>query len=51
MKHRLDSSDKKVTIRKRIINADSIQEFRDIFSEVDWGISKYLNPAMPINIY
>ena len=37
MKHRLDSSDKKVTIRKRIINADSIQGFRDILSEVDWG--------------
>ena len=37
MKHRLDSSDKKLTIRKRIINADSIQEFRDILSEVDWG--------------
>ena len=37
VKHRLDSSDKKVTIRKRIINADSIQEFRDILSEVDWG--------------
>ena len=37
MKHRLDCSDKKVTIRKRVINADSIQEFRDILSEVDWG--------------
>ena len=37
MKHRLDSSDRKVTIRKRIINADSILEFRDILSEVDWG--------------
>ena len=36
VKHRLDSSDKKVTIIKRIINADSIQEFRDILSEVDW---------------
>ena len=32
MKHRLNSSDKKVTIRKRIINAESIQEFRDILS-------------------
>ena len=37
VKYRLDSSDKKVAIRKRIINADSIQEFRDILSEVDWG--------------
>ena len=37
MRHRLDSSHKKVTIRKRIINADSIQEFRDILSEVNWG--------------
>ena len=37
VKHRLDSSDKKVTIRKRIINADSIQEFWDVLSEVDWG--------------
>ena len=36
VKHRLDSNDKKATIRKRIINADSIQEFRDILSEVDW---------------
>ena len=36
VKHRLDSSDKKVTIRKRIINADSIEEFRDILSEVCW---------------
>ena len=37
VKYRLDSSDKKVAIRKRIINADSIQEFRDILSEVDRG--------------
>ena len=37
VKHRLDSGDKKVTIRKRIINVESIQEFRDILSEVDWG--------------
>ena len=37
VKHGLDSNDKKVTIKKRIINADSIQEFRDILSEVDWG--------------
>ena len=37
VKHRLDPSNKKVTIRKRIINADSIPEFRDILSEVDWG--------------
>ena len=37
MKHRHDSGDKKVTIRKRIINAESIQEFRDVLSEVDWG--------------
>ena len=36
VKHRLDSSNKKVTIRKRIIKADSIQEFGDILSEVDW---------------
>ena len=40
MKHGLDSNEKKVTIKKRIINADyrfSIQEFRDILSEVNWG--------------
>ena len=37
VKHTLYSSDKKVTIRKRIINADSIQEFRDILSKVNWG--------------
>ena len=35
MKHRFGFSDKKVSIRKRIINADSVQEFRDILSEVD----------------
>ena len=28
---------KKVTIRKRTINVDSIQEFRDVLSEVDWA--------------
>ena len=37
MKHGIDSNDKKVTIKKRIINADSIQEFRDILSEVNRG--------------
>ena len=33
---RLDSSGKRLT-RNRVINADSIQEFRDILSELDWG--------------
>ena len=48
VKHRLDSSDKKVTIRKRIINADSIQEFRDILSEVDWeNLYSISNPNDP----
>ena len=37
IKHILHSRGKKVIIRKRIINADSIQEFRDILSELDWG--------------
>ena len=37
VKQRPDSSDKKVRIRKRMINADSIQEFRDVLSEIDWG--------------
>ena len=37
IKHRLDTSDKNVTKRKRIINANWIQEFGDILSEVDWG--------------
>ena len=37
VKQRLDSSDKKITIRKRIINADSIQEFRYILSGLDRG--------------
>ena len=37
MKHRLDSSDKKVKIRKRIINACFFKEFTDILSEVDSG--------------
>ena len=27
IKHGLDSSDKKVTVRKRVINADSIQRY------------------------
>ena len=37
MKHRLDYSDKKVTIKKKsVINAHLIQEY-SIFSEVDWG--------------
>ena len=51
VKHRLDSSDKKVTIRKRIINADLIQEFRDILSEVDWGnLYSISNPNELMNI-
>ena len=51
MKHGLDSNDKKVTIKKRIINADSIQEFRDILSEVNWGnLYSIFNPTMPMNI-
>ena len=37
MKHGLDSNDKKVAIKNRIINADLIQEFRDILSDVNWG--------------
>ena len=37
MKHGLHSNNKKVTIKKRIINTDSIQDFRDILSEVNWG--------------
>ena len=37
MKNGLDSNDKKVTTKKRIINANSIQEFRDILSEVNLG--------------
>ena len=49
--NRLNSSDKKVTIRKRVIKADLIQEFRDISSVVDWGNSIWnLTPTMPINI-
>ena len=43
MKRGLDSNDKKVTIKKRIINADSIEKFRDILSEVNWG-NLYLIP-------
>ena len=38
MKHGLDFNDKKVTTEKRIINADSIQELRDILSDVDWRV-------------
>ena len=46
--HRLDSSDKKVTVRKRIINADSIQEFRDIL--IGGTCIQYLIPTMLMNI-
>ena len=49
MKYRLDSSDKKVAIRKRIKNADSIQEFRDILYEVDWG--NLYSISNPIDAY
>ena len=51
MKHRLDSSDKKVTMRKRVINAVSIQGFKDMLSDVDWR-DLYLisNPSDPMNI-
>ena len=46
MKRGLDSNDKKVTIKKRIINSDSIQEFRDILSEVNWeNLYSIFNPA------
>ena len=51
MKRRIDSNYKKVTIRKRVINADSIQEFRDILSEMDLGACiQYLTPTMAMNI-
>ena len=50
VKRRLDSSDKKVTIRKSILNGDLIQEFRDILSEVVGGTSiHYLTPMMLMN--
>ena len=46
MKHGFDSNDKKVATKKRIINADSIQEFKDILSEVDWGnLYSIFNPS------
>ena len=52
MKHTLDSSNEKVTIRKRITNADSIQEFRDILSEMDWRkLYSISNPTIPMNIF
>ena len=48
--YRLDPSNKKVTIRKRIINADSIQEFRDILSKVDWRtLCSISNPKNRLN--
>ena len=51
MKHVLDSNDKKVTIKKRIINTDSIQEFRDILSEVNWvNLHSISNPNDAMNI-
>ena len=52
MKHTLGSSNEKVTIRKRIINANSIQEFRDILSEVNWRkLYSISNPTIPMNIF
>ena len=53
MSHRLDSSNKKVTIRKGgVINADWIQEFKNVLSEVDWGTCiQYLAPTTPMNIF
>ena len=36
MKHRLDYSDKKVTIKKSVINAHLIQEFRDTVFLPKW---------------
>ena len=52
MKHGLDSNNKKVTIRKRIINADLIQEFRDILSEVNWeNLYSISNPSDAMNIF
>lgn len=35
MKLRFNSSNRNVTVRKRVVNADSIQESRDDLSEVD----------------
>ena len=50
MKHRLNSSNEKITIRKRVTNADSIQELRDILSQVDFGkLHSTSNPLMPIH--
>ena len=43
MKHGLNSSKKKITVRKRAINADSLEEFRDISLEMYLG-NLYLNP-------
>ena len=52
MKHGLDSNDKKVTIKKRIINVDSIQELMDILSEVDWGsLYSIFNPKIPYEYF
>ena len=51
VKHRLDSGDKKVTIRKRIINAARFKN-SEIFC-LKWvgGIgTQYLTPTMPMNI-
>ena len=36
-------------MRKRIVNSDSIQEFRDILSEVDWR--KLYSISKPNNAY
>ena len=52
MKHRLDSSSKKVTLRKRVINADSIKKNLEIFylKWIGGTCIQYLTPAMPKKI-
>ena len=52
MKHRLDSSNKIVTLRKRVINADSIKKNLEIFylKWIGGTCIQYLTPTMPKKI-
>ena len=51
MKHGLDSNDKKVTIKNRIINTGSIREFRYILSEVYYSEENLYTISIPNDGY
>ena len=51
MKQGLDSNDKKVTIKNRIINTGSIREFRYILSEVYYSEENLYTISIPNDGY